>query len=57
MVTMFGDLLRQDRQRSGRTVEEAARRLGVSIREYRELEAGVRNGVTTSASCNGIRLV
>jgi hypothetical protein len=36
---MFSDLLRQDRERSGLTVEQAAWRLGVRVRE---LEAGER---------------
>jgi transcriptional regulator with XRE-family HTH domain len=28
--------------RAGLTIEQAARRLGVSVREYREIEAGER---------------
>jgi transcriptional regulator with XRE-family HTH domain len=35
-------MLREDRERSGLTVDEIAWRLGVSRREYRELEAGKR---------------
>jgi transcriptional regulator with XRE-family HTH domain len=37
---MFSDLLHQDRERAGLTVEQAARRLGVSADAYRKLEAG-----------------
>ena len=39
---MFSDLLSQDRERSGLTVEQAARQLGVSAVAYGELEAGER---------------
>jgi transcriptional regulator with XRE-family HTH domain len=39
---MFSDLLRTDRERSGLTVEQAARRLSVLTVAYRELEAGER---------------
>jgi DNA-binding XRE family transcriptional regulator len=35
-------MLREDRERSGLTVDEIAWRLGGSRREYRELEAGKR---------------
>jgi hypothetical protein len=35
-------MLREDRERSGFTVDEIAWRLGASQREYRELEAGRR---------------
>ena len=38
-MTMFSDLLRGDRERSGLTVEQTARRLGVSLATYRALEA------------------
>jgi DNA-binding XRE family transcriptional regulator len=41
-VTMFSDLFRQDRERSGLTIEQAARRLGVPLGAYRKLEAGRR---------------
>jgi DNA-binding XRE family transcriptional regulator len=41
-VTMFSDLLRAERERSGLTVEQAARRLGVSPVLYLKLEAGER---------------
>jgi transcriptional regulator with XRE-family HTH domain len=37
---MFSDLLRADRERSGLTVEQAARRLYVSPVAYRKVEAG-----------------
>jgi cytoskeletal protein RodZ len=39
---MFSDLLRQDRERAGLTVELAARRLGVPLGSYVKLEAGDR---------------
>jgi transcriptional regulator with XRE-family HTH domain len=39
-MTMFSDLLRQDRERSGLTTQQAARLLGVAVVAYRELEAG-----------------
>jgi transcriptional regulator with XRE-family HTH domain len=35
-------MLRRDRERWGMRVAEAAGRFGVSVREYRELEAGKR---------------
>ena len=38
----FPKMLREDRERSGLTVDEIAWRLGVTRREYRELEAGKR---------------
>jgi DNA-binding XRE family transcriptional regulator len=36
-------LLEQDRKRAGWSVGQAAWRLGVSVREYRGLEAGARS--------------
>ncbi len=39
---MFPDMLKRDRRRRGFTVGQVAWRLGVSVREYRELEAGER---------------
>jgi ribosome-binding protein aMBF1 (putative translation factor) len=42
IVSMFGDLLRGDRERAGMSVEQAARRFGVSTAEYRSIEAGAR---------------
>jgi transcriptional regulator with XRE-family HTH domain len=39
---MLADLLRRDRERSGLSAEEAARRLGVSRAVYREIEASER---------------
>lgn len=33
-------MLVEDRRRAGWSVEQAARRLGVSLREYRAIEAG-----------------
>jgi transcriptional regulator with XRE-family HTH domain len=35
-------MLEHDRKQAGLSVEQAARRLRVSVREYRELEAGER---------------
>ena len=37
---MFADMLQCDRQRHGFTVGQVAWRLGVTVREYREIEAG-----------------
>ncbi|MGI8616429.1 MAG: helix-turn-helix domain-containing protein [Actinomycetota bacterium] len=42
-MTMFSDLLRRDRKQAGWSVGQAAWHLGVSPREYRELEAGTRS--------------
>jgi hypothetical protein len=39
---MFSDLLHGDRERSGLTVEQAARHLGVPLVAYRGLEAAER---------------
>jgi predicted transcriptional regulator len=39
---MFHKMLEDDRKRAGWSVGQAAWRLGVSVREYRELEAGTR---------------
>jgi transcriptional regulator with XRE-family HTH domain len=39
---MLPKMLENDRRHAGWSVEQAAWRLGVSIREYRELEAGER---------------
>jgi transcriptional regulator with XRE-family HTH domain len=39
---MFSDLLRQDRTRSGLSVDQAAWRLGVTPAAYRQLESGER---------------
>lgn len=35
-MTMFSDLLRHDREWGGLTFDQAARRLGISRRTYRE---------------------
>jgi len=43
MVVMFRKMLEEDRLRAGWSVGQAAWRLGVSPREYRKLEAGVRS--------------
>ena len=40
---MLPTMLEDDRRRAGWSVGQAAWRLGVSIREYRELEAGERS--------------
>jgi hypothetical protein len=40
---MFRKMLEEDRKRAGWSVGQAAWRLGVSIREYRKLEAGARS--------------
>ena len=52
-------MLREDRERSGLTVDEIAWRLSVSRREYRELEAGTRFPTfelgTAYAGCTGGR--
>ena len=40
---MLPTMLEQDRKRAGWSVKQAAWRLGVSISEYRELEAGYRS--------------
>jgi transcriptional regulator with XRE-family HTH domain len=37
---VFSDLLRDNQKRAGMTVEQVARRLGVSSAAYREIEAG-----------------
>ena len=41
-MTMFSDLLRQDCESSGSASGQAARRFGVTVREYRKFEAGQR---------------
>jgi hypothetical protein len=40
MVSMFPDMLAEDRRRRGFTVGQVAWRLGLTPREYREFEAG-----------------
>lgn len=42
-VAMLPRMLEDDRRRSGWSVGQAAWRLGISVREYRELEAGARS--------------
>ena len=42
-VATLPTMLAEDRRRAGWSVEQAARRLGVSIGAYRELEAGDRS--------------
>jgi hypothetical protein len=41
-VTMFADLLRRGRERSGFTVEQAARRFGVTPAAYTAIKTGER---------------
>jgi len=41
-VAAFRGLLEHDRKQAGWSVEQAAWRLVISVREYRELEAGAR---------------
>jgi predicted transcriptional regulator len=40
---MLPGMLERDRKRAGWSVGRAAWRLGVTVREYRELEAGARS--------------
>ena len=40
---MLPNMLEHDRKRAGWSVEQAGWPLGVSIREYREIEAGERS--------------
>ena len=40
---MLPSMIEADRTRAGWSVGEAAWRLGVTVREYRELEAGARS--------------
>lgn len=40
---MLPTMLEQNRKRADWSVEQAARRLGVSIREHREIESGERS--------------
>ena len=40
---MLPVMLEHDRKRAGWSIGQAAWRLGVSVREYRELEAGARS--------------
>jgi hypothetical protein len=41
-VAALPAMLEHDRKRAGSSIGQAAWRLGVSIREYREIEAGTR---------------
>ena len=60
-VAMLPKMLEQDRTQAGWSVGRAAWELGVSIREYRELEAGARSPTleTWDHFCNpyAVRLV
>ena len=40
-VTMFSDLLQQDREWNGLSVEQAARRVGVSVWEFFRVNEGL----------------
>ena len=40
---MLPTMLEHDRKQAGWSVGQAAWRLGVSVREYREIEAGIRS--------------
>ena len=42
MVAMFRRMLEEDRRRAGWSVGQAAWRLGITVREYREIEPGER---------------
>jgi hypothetical protein len=42
-MAMLPTMLAQDRKRAGWSVGQAAWRIRVSVREYRELEAGARS--------------
>jgi transcriptional regulator with XRE-family HTH domain len=41
-MAMLPTMLEQDRRRAGWSIGQTAWRLGVSVREYREIEAGTR---------------
>jgi predicted transcriptional regulator len=43
LVAMFRKMLKEDRRRAGWSMGQVAWRLGVSIGEYRQLEAAVRH--------------
>jgi hypothetical protein len=61
MVAMFRKMLEEDRLRAGWSVGQAAWRLGITVREYREmrLASAGRTGTrfTGSASCSAGRNV
>jgi hypothetical protein len=42
-MAAFGGTLRRDRERWGLSISRASWLFGVSVREYRELEAGERS--------------
>ena len=42
MVAMFATMLRRDRERNGLRIARASWLVGVTVREYRELEAGAK---------------
>ena len=47
MVPLFAGMLERDRRRHGFRICQVAWYLGLSIREYRELEAGTRDPFET----------
>jgi ribosome-binding protein aMBF1 (putative translation factor) len=53
VVEMFRKMLEEDRRRAGWSVGQAAWRLGITVREYREIEVGERwpNGETFNRIC------
>ena len=42
MVAMFATMLKRDRERNGLRVARASWLVGVTVREYREIEAGTK---------------
>jgi ribosome-binding protein aMBF1 (putative translation factor) len=42
-VAAFPDMLEHDRKQAGWSMGQVASRLGVSVREYKEIEAGARS--------------
>ena len=52
-MAMLPTMLEQDRRRAGWSVAQTAWRLGITAREYREIEAGERwpNGETFNRIC------
>jgi predicted transcriptional regulator len=42
-TAMFRKMIEEDRRRGGWSIGQVAWRLGISVREYRELEAGKRS--------------
>ena len=42
LMAMFATMLRRDRERNGLRIARASWLVGVTVREYRELEAGMK---------------